>query len=98
MTFDKETRQAIAKAIENGISAKMEVYEEEWVTDAKLCELLPAFTLNFLKRYGDKIPRERLSVVTWNGTYIPSKRWMYPLHKIKRMVSEGQFREIKLCK
>lgn len=42
MTFDKETRQAIAKAIENGISAKMEVYEEEWVTDAKLCELLPA--------------------------------------------------------
>lgn len=93
MTLDTTTRRLIAKAIEQGISAKMETYNEKWITEVELCKELPSFTLSWLKEYGQKVPRERVNVCR-NGVMIPTKKWMYPLHKIKRMLAEGNFRAI----
>lgn len=96
VTIDKQTREAIGAAIERGMRERMEMYGEEWLSAADLCKRVPAFTIGWLKAYGDKVPRERLSVVTWDGAFVPSKRWMYPLHKILRLLHDGYFRGIRI--
>lgn len=94
MTLDRMTREAIASAVERAVRARMEIYDEEWLTAKELSHRLPIFGAEWLARFGNKLPRERLTVVDIEGNVRQGRTFMYPLHKIERMVAEGKHRHI----
>lgn len=100
MTFDKETRKAISSSIERTLSKQFEMYEEEWLTDEKLTERLPMFTKEWMRRYASRLPRETVTFIDDEGNIIgdikKKKNWMYPLHRIQRLISEGYFRGMRI--
>lgn len=73
------------------LQAAMEIYEERWVTAAELSKQVSMMTPDWIREYGWKLPRERLSVTDAEGRQRVS-RWGYPLHQIQRMIKEGRFR------
>ncbi len=88
MSLDKLTRLEIADAVSKAIKESMEVYREQWVTEAQLCEDLPMFSHGWLRLHGDRLPRERLEVYDEpSGKVLKGNRWMYPLHRIRRMIA-----------
>ena len=66
-----------------------EVMNEVWLTGNKLAEQIQFFSKDWLKRYGQLLPRERMVMVDEEGVEHKSS-WCYPLHRIQRMVHEGQ--------
>ena len=62
---------------------------EVWLTGAKLAEQIQLFSPSWLKRYGYLLPRERMVMVDEDGVEHKSG-WCYPLHRIQRMVHEGE--------
>lgn len=97
MALDKATREAIASAVRKATVEIQEVYKEEWLTGAQLCKAIPMFTPEWLKRYGQTIPRERVRVTTEDGVKHKTG-WCYPKKKILRMISEGDFRSLAVKK
>lgn len=94
MTLDKLTREAIASAVHKAVTEQMETYDELWLTARDLCERLPMFTVDWLARYGHKLPREHLTMISTTGDVREGRTYMYPLHRIKKMVAEGRFRHV----
>lgn len=90
MTLDKQTRDAIAGAVERACSMRMEMYEEVWLSTDDLVKTFPMFSKDFLRRYGTLVPRERMEVYDPVEGKLIGSRWMYPKHKIQRWISERQ--------
>ena len=93
MTLDKETRMAVALAVRNAAREANEIYTEQWLTGDQLCKTIGLFTKEWLKRYGNKLPRECVRVKDENGVEHRTC-WCYPLKKILRLIAEGQLRMI----
>lgn len=93
MTLDKETREAIAKAVQRAQIEAAEIYQERWVTGAELCAKVAMFSKDWLENFGWKLPRERITVTDDDGKTRVT-RWGYPLHQIQRMIHEGRLRDI----
>lgn len=96
MTFDKQTRDAIAAAIERGLTQRMETYEEEWLSADDLCKRLPMFSRDWLRHFGYKLPRERLEVTDNETGETRCSRFMYPLHRIQRGIQERRHKGINV--
>ena len=94
LQLDRQTRAMIADTIAKAVRQQMESYEERWVLAQELCELLPALSPDFLRRHGDSFPRKRFVVENDHGTY--RSRFMYPLHRIERMISEQHHEDITI--
>ena len=93
MTLDKETREAISKAVQRAQMEAAEIYQERWVTGAELCAMVAMFSKDWLENFGWKLPRERIEVTCDDGSRRVT-RWGYPLHQIQRMSHEGRLRDI----
>jgi len=95
--MDKILRAEIVAEVKRSMAELNEVYQEEWLTKEQLCEQFPMFTLSWIKTFGEKssIPRERISVQSEDGSGVRS-RFMYPKHKINRLIAEGYFRNIAI--
>ena len=93
--MDKLLRAEIVAEVKRSLAEVNEVYQEVWLTKEQLCEMFPMFTPSWIKTFGEKsaIPRERISVQSEDGSGVRS-RYMYPKHKINRLIAEGYFRNI----
>ena len=93
--MDKILRAEVNATIRQTLLEVLEVANEEWLTKEQLCEHFPMFTPSWIKTFGEKsaIPRERISVQSEDGSGVRS-RFMYPKHKINRLIAEGYFRNI----
>lgn len=93
--MDKLLRAEIVAEVKRSLAEVNEVYQEVWLTKEQLCEIFPMFTPSWIKTFGEKsaIPRERISVQSEDGSGVRS-RYMYPKHKINRLIAEGYFRNI----
>ena len=93
--MDKLLRAEIVAEVKQSLAEVNEVYQEEWLTKEQLCDIFPMFTLSWIKTFGEKsaMPRERISVQSEDGSGVRS-RYMYPKHKINRLIAEGYFRNI----
>lgn len=94
-TIDKTTRNLIVEAVSKASMEVNEMYTEQWLTAIQLCEAIPMFSPEWLKRYGRTIPRERISVKDANGVEHNSG-WCYPKKRILRMIHEGRLRDLKM--
>jgi len=101
MTISREAMTAIGKAIREATreavrKAQMEtseIYGEQWVTGKELCKQIAMFSIDWLEKFGWKLPRERIEVTCDDGSTRVT-RWGYPLHKIQRMIADGDLRSI----
>ena len=92
---EKILEAKIVAVVEKAMTKKLEEAEEVWLTKEQLCEQFPMFTPSWIKTFGEKsaIPRERISVQSEDGSGVRS-RFMYPKHKINRLINDGYFRNI----
>ena len=94
MTLDKMTREAIAAAVGKNVREAMEMYEEKWLTADELCKQFGMFTKDWLRRYGYKVPRERLEVTDEETGETRGSHWAYPMHRIQRWIQEREHKNI----
>ena len=96
MTLDKETRLAVAAAVQKATMEVNEVYTEEWLTGKQLCEQVPLFTKEWLRHNWRMLPSERVGWKDSDGVEHECTR-CYPKKKILRMISDGAFRAMRVA-
>lgn len=93
MKIDAATRDAITSATREAVREAMEIYNERWLTADELIAQFGFFTKDWLKRYGDTLPRERFEVVDADGEH-HATRWAYPQHRIQRWIEERRHTQL----
>lgn len=94
MKLDKEVELAIMRQIKQAVQNVIEQSEEVYVTGRELSKRLQMFTPNWLKSYGHLLPRTQAVITHDNGqTHVTG--WCYPLHKIQRMVEDGEIKRLR---
>lgn len=88
MRLSKEAQEAIAAAVQRATAEALEMYDERYVTGEELCNRICMFTPDWLKRYGERLPRTRIYVNDDDGKQRKTS-WGYPLHHILRRIREG---------
>ena len=96
MTLDKETRMAVAAAVQKATMEANEVYNEEWLTGKQLCDQVPLFTKEWLRHNWRMLPSERVGWKDSDGVDHECTR-CYPKKKILRMISDGAFRDLHVA-
>lgn len=92
MNFEwKAVEAKMLALIEKAVNRVMAGQREEWVTGKELSEKMPIFSQDFLKRYGNVLPREKMEYYNETGN-VCETRYMYPLHALNVMVQRGVFR------
>ena len=91
--MDKQLRKEICSEVRASVEQAMETYQERWVTGDTLQQHIEVFTKAWLKAYGKSLPRTQAAVTLSDGS---TKRtmWVYPLHRIQRMIENGQIKQL----
>lgn len=72
-----------------------EAQKEQWVTGKQLANQIGCFNETWLKNYGQALPRTRAIVTDANGIeHVGS--WIYPLHRIQRMIENNTIKNLKI--
>lgn len=91
--LDRETREAVVRAVAEAILERKERDGERWLTAEQLCEQFSMFNARWLKQYGWKLPRERVEYVGDDGQRHVT-RWGYPMREIQGMIRDGRLRDL----
>lgn len=93
--MDRMLRADIVATIRQTLAEILEGAEEVWLSPEDFCKTFGMFTLEWLRRNGELLPREKVGIVMGDGTVKESRSWAYPKHRINRMIMEGKLRAIK---
>lgn len=93
--MDRQLRAEIVNTVNKTIREMMEQYNEKWLTGDQLCEQFGCFTKGWLKNYGYTLPRTQGVVTDENGEQHRTS-WIYPLHRINRMIMDGTIKELSM--
>lgn len=91
--MDRMLRADVVDTIRQVMVEMMEGKDEVWMTAEQLCAQFGMISAEWLHRYGELLPRERIEVVMEDGSRKVS-RWAYPRNKIQRAIREGKMREL----
>lgn len=91
--MDKKLREEIAREV----SRTMVAMQEQWLTADKLCEQFQMFTPDWLQKYGDILPRKKVTVTHLDGTSRGS-RWAYARYQIAQNIADGVYDDLKLLR
>lgn len=91
--MDKKLREEIAKEVRNAMMAM----QEQWLTADKLCDQFQMFTPDWLAKYGDILPRKKVTVTHLDGTS-RGTRWAYARYEIAQNIAEGVYDDLKLLR
>ena len=92
--IDKDTRLAIAQAVQAAVEGQMAQYAEEWVTGEELCRKFQMFNKDWLKRYGHSLPRTCAYVTDEKGE-THKTRWAYASHQVARMIENNEIKNLR---
>ena len=95
--MDRQLRQDIAAEVAVAVRETMAKMEERWLTADELCKHFGMISKEWLKEYGDTLPRQRFVVETLDGQKHKT-RWGYPLHEINAGIAAGRFLKLKAMK
>ena len=93
--MDKLLREEIAGEVKRILTDILEGSKEQWVSGDELGQHISCFSPNWLKMYGRSLPRTRAIVTCKDGSTHQSG-FIYPLHKIKRMLANNQVKSLKI--
>ena len=91
--MDATLRAQIVKTVQKSVAEALEGANERWVSGEELTTYFAFFTKSWLRLYGQALPRTR-AIVTADGRE-HSTGWCYPLHKIQRMVRDGEIKGLR---
>jgi hypothetical protein len=91
--MDATLRAQIVKTVQKSVTEALEGANERWVSGEELTTYFAFFTKSWLRLYGQTLPRTR-AIVTADGRE-HSTGWCYPLHKIQRMVRDGEIKGLR---
>ena len=93
MTRDElnELKMVVRRAVEE----EREMYDEVWLTEKQLLEQFGMFTHDWLKKYGQCLQPARAIVVDEKGIERPTQGWVYPRHRIQRMIASGEITKLR---
>lgn len=94
--MDKLLRNEITSQVSQVVADAMEVYGERWVCDETLQQHCEIFTKTWLKAYGSSLPRTQAAVKLADGSVKYTKKWIYPLHRIMKMIENGQIKQLSV--
>ena len=94
--IDRQLRKDIAAEVAMAVRETLAQMEERWLTGKQLCEHF-AIAPEWLKEYGETLPREVLIVETLDGKK-HSSTYKYPMHKINQMIMDGKMKHLKAMK
>ena len=97
MNMDRQLRKDIAAEVAIAVRDTLAKTEERWLTADELCKHFGMISKEWLKEYGDTLPRQRFVVETLDGQKHRT-RWGYPLHEINIGILEGRFLKLKAMK
>ena len=95
--MDRQLRQDIAAEVAVAVRETMAKMEERWLTGEELCKHFGMLSKEWLKEYGDTLPRQRVTVEHMDGT-THRTRWAYPMHEINRMILDGRVKHLKVLR
>lgn len=87
--LDKKTKMEILSAVRAAVRQTMEDADEKWLTGEELCKQFQCFTASWLKRYGWMLDRTQAIVIDEEGEEHTTS-WVYPKHRIQRMIQENR--------
>lgn len=93
--MDSLLRKEITSQVSQVVADAMEVYGERWVSGDTLQQHCEIFTRSWLKAYGKCLPRTQAAVQLEDGS-VKRTKWIYPLHKIIKMVENGQIKQLSV--
>ena len=94
--MDRMLRAEIVATVRQTVAEVMEGADEVWLSPEEFCKTFGMFSLEWLRRHGELLPREKVRIVLEDGMVKESRSWAYPKHKINRLIREGKLREIRL--
>lgn len=77
------------------VRKSMEGLNERWVTADTLCGYVEVMTPRWLRDNGSALDRTRTEWTDRDGNRHCSS-WIYPLHKILAMISDGRIKTLKV--
>ena len=92
--IDRDTRLAIAQAVQAAVQSEIAQYAEEWVTGEELCRKFQMFNKDWLKRYGHSLPRT-CALVTDEKGETHKTRWAYASHQVARMIANNEIKQLR---
>jgi hypothetical protein len=93
--MDSLLRKEITSQVSQVVADTMEVYGERWVSGDTLQQHCEIFTRSWLKAYGKCLPRTQAAVQLEDGS-VKRTKWIYPLHKIQKMINDGQIKYLSV--
>jgi hypothetical protein len=94
--FDRKLRKDIAAEVRFALQDVLTTLEERWLTAEELRKQF-AISEDWMKKYGEALPRETFIVKTLDGKKHKSN-WKYPLHKINQMIMNGDMEKLEVMK
>lgn len=92
--IDRDTRLAIALAVQEAVQSEIAKQAEEWLTAEELCKKYQMFNKDWLKRYGHSLPRTCAYVTDEKGE-THKTRWAYASHEIARMIQTNEIKQLR---
>lgn len=89
--MDAALKREIRDTVRSAIEDIKEMYEERWVGGKELGQAITCFSPYWIKTYGHLLPRLAVEVEKEDGTKTRTG-YVYPLHKILRMLAEGKLK------
>lgn len=93
--MDKMLKKELVIEMRNLMKAVFEQNHEQWVTGKQLAAQIGCFTAAWLKNYGQALPRTR-AIVTDKDGIEHAGSWIYPLHRIQRMIESDKIKNLKI--
>lgn len=95
MRLDAATRAALMGEIREAVRVALEATEERWLTGEELRKHIGMFSPSWLKTYGSSLPRTQAVVTDCDGREHRTG-WVYPLHRIERMLVDGDIKRLNV--
>ena len=94
--MDKLLRTEIVNEVKRSMAEVSEMYNEIWLTGDKLGERFQLFNPGWMKAYAQTLPRTQaiVKVIKEDGTETHRSSWVYPMHKIARMIADGSIKNL----
>lgn len=91
----REDMMELKSIVRRTMEESLELYDERWINGDELCKQFQMFSKDWLKRYGHALQR-RQAIVTDEQGIRHRTSWVYPQHKIARMIANGEIKELRL--
>ena len=93
--FKNELMAAIRAILTRCLHDLRDENEEVWMSKEEFLKQFQMFNDDWLKRYGETLPRTQ-AVVTDNDGCVHGTRWAYPRNQIQAMIRDGKIKHLEV--